>query len=105
MKGESNMAFINKVTFMQRCAIINCYNGDIEWEGVNIEGTFVLKDVFTNAVATIGEERINYFLDDCNTNGDCILVYMDKYDEKWIPRDDESVIQDVNGKYTYKEEY
>lgn len=51
------------------------------------------------------EERINYFLDDCNTNGDCILVYMDKYDEKWIPRDDESVIQDVNGKYTYKEEY
>lgn len=58
------MAYADKITTMKRCAIINADNGEIEWEGVNIEGEIILKEVTTGAIKTIGQhEFVTDFID------------------------------------------
>ena len=81
------MAFIDKCTKMRRCALINREgSGNIEWEGVNIEGTLVLKDTAFGSLLSIKEED---FYTDTFRFSDYLLIYQDEpQKEMWVPREE-----------------
>jgi hypothetical protein len=78
------MAFADRITKIRRMALIS-KNGIIYWEGANIEGTCVLKEVRFNGgihIMTISENEIEEF---CLPDLKC--CYQDIKGEKyWEPR-------------------
>ena len=78
------MAFADKVTTMRRMVLMSS-GGTIWWEGVNIEGTCLLKEVsnITN-VAVVSEEDIG----EVDQNVNLICVYQDaETEDYWVPRE------------------
>lgn len=80
------MAYIDKVTTMRRMALIRPDNGNIVCEGVNIEGTCVLR-----AVSIVGETITLVKADDLDgfaKDKDLIICYQDGHLSKsWEPRE------------------
>lgn len=73
------MAFIEKVTTMRRMALIyEPGNGAIAYEGVNIEGEIVLKEV-DGKVVTLKESQA----DDFAKKRGLVVKYQDPQDEDW----------------------
>lgn len=67
---------------MRRFAIIEQYNGNIEYEGVCIEGMYLYKKVGTNILYLNEHNPIWQYVD-------MVLVWEDEAtDEMWIPRED-----------------
>lgn len=100
------MAMIDKCTHMKRCAIIDDGNGAILYEGVLIEGYFLLQDVRGYGLYRIAEHDImNYFCLDNGYNPRNLLVFMDDNDDLWCPREQENQIEfdDYFGRYNYVE--
>lgn len=88
------MAYIDKVTHMRRCAVIYKGNGNIVLEGVNIEGTLVLKPVSGQRPGSIVKYLEEYFDDYLKKNfSDINGVYVELVyksgdtDESWCPRE------------------
>ena len=84
------MAYADKITNMRRMAIIY-KNHNIVWEGVNIEGTCILKEVNTtdNTIKIIEEASLLDWIDAENFLNTIKLEikYQDKKeDSEWEPR-------------------
>ena len=86
------MAFADKITTMRRMAII-MKNHNIEWEGVNIEGTCLLKQICTHNIMLKTEEELIDWLDTENIRRRCVnwaeleIKYQDPEDKGyWEPR-------------------
>lgn len=87
------MAYIDKVTTMRRMALISGpgTSGVIVWEGVNIEGTCVLRHVHSPSeefhnLLTMPEEDLDGY---CGQE-DLVAVYQDPEDQEyWEPRADQ----------------
>ncbi len=80
------MAYADKLTHMRRMAIIaDNVSGVVLWEGVNIGGNCLLKEVDWIAEATIivHEDKVKQWAEAM----DGIVVYQDsKENERWEPR-------------------
>lgn len=98
------MAMIDKVTHMRRCAIINNSNGAIEYEGVWIEGYYILQSL-DGGLYRISEDEITekFYLDDDYVNEN-LIVFLDEPHHYWIPREQNDQIEWIKelGKYDYK---
>jgi hypothetical protein len=114
------MAFVDKVTKMRRCAIIETHQGNIEYEGVEIEGIYVLKKVGQFKNVSVFEEYSEPCFDEPNyetavndfinenladyhiigmKNPDFELVYEDKQQEDfWVPREDSGLYKENQGR-------
>lgn len=86
------MAYIDKITTMRRMALIyegygrhdGSSNGAIAWEGVNIEGDVVLKEVCSDKITTIKEANVADF----SRKRGLEAVYQDPEGEDyWEPRE------------------
>ena len=93
------MAFIDKCTRMRRFAIIDNNNGNIEYEGVWIEGKYLYKEVARGGI---------YLTDyDPTTKGtrhyrSMILVWEDEdTDDMWVPRESCKKKWDSDGNFKY----
>ena len=78
------MAFVDKITHMRRAALIRPGHV-IVWEGVLIEGTYLLKEIsyLSTTVTLIKDEDIDDF---CQQHG-LVLRFQDPHtDEYWEPR-------------------
>lgn len=90
------MAYADKVTHMQRVAVITNplenYTGNVMYEGVLIEGTLVLKEVNfnSNTVVQLEEDKIESWLESLNEKEDqenkYVLVYIDQENNLIEPR-------------------
>lgn len=79
------MAYADKVTTMRRMALI-AESGCIYYEGVNIEGECILKEVSCckEPIITMHEDIVDKF---CGDKLRC--VYQDDADEDfWVPREE-----------------
>lgn len=75
------MSGIEKQTTMRRMALITP-GGNIVWEGVNIEGDVVLKEVNYSKIATIKQSNV----DDFARKRDLVVKYQDPASEDfWEP--------------------
>jgi hypothetical protein len=80
---------------MRRFALIDNYNGNIEYEGVWIEGKWILKNVSDDGLMIVYDIPTKY-----ERYAGFVLVYKDdETDEWWIPRED--CKKDDEGYYHY----
>lgn len=93
------MAFIDKCTTMRRFAIIDNNVGNIEYEGVWIEGKYLYKEVGKDGVYLTDYDPISKG----NWNyEDMLLVWEDKMpNDYWTPRNQCKKIYDNDGDFTY----
>lgn len=85
------MAYIDKVTTMRRMALINqygaCGNGAIAYEGVNIEGTCLLRKVGYAEPCTIVVLEVDEELERFAERYNLQIKYQDPENEdSWEPR-------------------
>jgi hypothetical protein len=90
------MAYADKITTMRRMALITKGIGAIVWEGVNIEGTCVLKEVgYLSShirLESFRESELDNFIFENSKHQEYTLIpkYQDKNeDEHWEPLNDE----------------
>jgi hypothetical protein len=109
-KGEEVMAYIDKVTHMQRVAFISKGNGNIEIEGVIVEGTLLAfrdnykggrKEIVIMELSTDEFDQNNpYTFADSE---DLILVFKDKYEKSWCPREHSEEYDTIQGRIKEQE--
>lgn len=93
------MAFIDKCTTMRRFAIIDNYNGNIEYEGVWIEGKYLYKEVGKNGIYLTDYNPVSKG-EDCNYEN-MIFVWEDGEPKEWIPRESCEKEYDEDGTFIH----
>lgn len=77
------MAYIDKITTMRRMALIYPSAGHIAYEGINIEGVCVVKEVSTDKVTTFKSSQAEGFA----AKRELVVKYQDhEGQEHWEPR-------------------
>jgi len=83
------MAYADKITTMRRMALIPKEGTikNIVWEGVNIEGTCLLRNYCNGCIMVKNEKEVLEFCETDDYDFPLVCVYQDKKDAKeWEPR-------------------